>query len=413
VHPDQGYGEDKKSLHLPPFPEVNLNWQGFTISHLSWLGIKVPKSNSNTLSNREERQVELVIDHEFGHQKLAKTPFSMVKKRVTFRFYELIFTIFGEELAQIPVPVIPDKWGSPLQKQLELMARLHRGSRLIEEIYAVQRSLSKAVRKDLIKNWQLPNFEAHYKKLYDRYIPTFEETYNAFDFVVKKIGETAAHALIHTVLSTSEPTLAFKDIIFAMYMPDLCAPAGFEWNVTDYGTDYISKFSGEEAYDFFTKATERFDKDGSRYQRRNLLRYVERVEQEFEIIAQKVQLKEQINFLEHVYVSSNPTILSAQYSNFMYPISIIDTSKQESSEENVKHGTFLILLEAIRQQVITGKGLLCPFWMWDDLRLCCGGKNTEFLEKVWKCTADSTCKFWKPRGCLAKSSRPYRMYVFK
>jgi hypothetical protein len=67
--------------------------------------------------------------------------------------------------------------------------------------------------------------------------------------------------------------------------------------------------------------------------------------------------------------------------------------------QEVRYGNYYIILEAIRQQLTQGKGLLCPFWMYAPDR-CCNSDNRALLENVWKCTSQSSCKLWQRLGCL-------------
>jgi hypothetical protein len=75
--------------------------------------------------------------------------------------------------------------------------------------------------------------------------------------------------------------------------------------------------------------------------------------------------------------------------------------KSERTEE-VNYGNSAIFSEAIRQQLTTGIGLLCPFWIHAPDR-CCSSFNRAYLEKVWSRTCpDSSCTLWEQLGCLAK-----------
>jgi hypothetical protein len=79
--------------------------------------------------------------------------------------------------------------------------------------------------------------------------------------------------------------------------------------------------------------------------------------------------------------------------------------------KEVKLGEFILVLEAIMQQLITGIGLLCPYWAYTYYN-CCSRENRAFLEKVWSCTKDkSSCKLWERMGCLRK--RRYRSFNVK
>jgi hypothetical protein len=79
VNPGQRVEKDKDSLPLrrPPYPGVDLrNWDGFTISHLHWVGIKL----TNASLSEKLRRIKLAILHEVCHIVLAHTPYLLINK---------------------------------------------------------------------------------------------------------------------------------------------------------------------------------------------------------------------------------------------------------------------------------------------------------------------------------------------
>ena len=65
----------------------------------------------------------------------------------------------------------------------------------------------------------------------------------------------------------------------------------------------------------------------------------------------------------------------------------------------VERGNFAIVLEAIRQQLTQGVGVVCLFWNLNAP--CCSSKNKALLEKVWGYTKpDGGCPYWERLGCL-------------
>lgn len=98
----------------------------------------------------------------------------------------------------------------------------------------------------------------------------------------------------------------------------------------------------------------------------------------------------------------------------MYPIYKVDITKGEEVFEEVEEGNLAILLESTLQQLTRGMGLLCPFWLWvKSPRVCCGGRNREFLEKVWRHTKpDDSCPFWMRLGCLDKKTVDKRVVAY-
>src|SRR2546428_775202 len=93
----------KKPLYLLPFPEIDLNLEGFTFPHLRWVGINV--SNSG----KRKQLIELARFHEDCHKELALTPYSLCVKDVMVGLYCEMFSVFCEEREEISVPLDPKK----------------------------------------------------------------------------------------------------------------------------------------------------------------------------------------------------------------------------------------------------------------------------------------------------------------
>jgi hypothetical protein len=363
VNPAKAVGKGEKPLHLPPFPEIDLNGEGFTFSHLHWVSIKAPNRERRRF---EEWRVLLTVRHELVHKELSLTPFSLFKKHEMLRLYELILTIF-EQGEQIPVPINPDESGNELEKQWEFIVRLHRGSRIIEEVFAIRSSLLYALKKGFIRDKLAQGIITRYKEGYGKVMPSFPEAYDAFDFVAGKIGKTAATALIHNVLGTANPLAAFEGIVFEMCKIDPRAPNGFVWNLEDH-PESIANLSFEQAYHGFSRLTDYLDPDDSHYRRKILLEFEALMKREWSVVTQDAEDV----FMKFLYGSPD-TFLCSKYSNvihpFVYPFSKVEFFKVEGSQE-VEYGNPDIVLESIRQQLTQGKGLLCPFYA---PHTCCGG----------------------------------------
>ena len=110
-----GSRNSKGSICRPPFPEIDLSWDGFTLSYFHWLGIKDTDYDPHW-------QFGLFIRHELSHDRLGITPFSLVSWHGMRLFHELIYKTFknGKKSRQtIPVPlrsaqarnVLDEKWG--------------------------------------------------------------------------------------------------------------------------------------------------------------------------------------------------------------------------------------------------------------------------------------------------------------
>jgi hypothetical protein len=340
----------------------------------------------------------LAIAHESAHKELALTPFSLFIKHEIFELYRLILTTFEEEQEQINVPVTIDVAGNAIQKQLEFIYRLAGRTKLVEEVYAVRSSLLHAQERGLISHGYMHDLIKINKEKYGEIIPEFSIAYDAFDLVARKIGKTAAMCLIHHLFETGYPETAF-----AVYILEMCeiekrdSLTTVRWALPDEASEFILNLSYEEAYRFFIKCTSAFDRGELRHKnkREGLLEVVELIRKEW---SSRVQDSED-NFIKFIY-SSPTAVLYSEYSDNIHHFPKIRCDSESLYE--VDYGNFLIILEAIRQQLITGIGLLCPFW--NSSHGCCSSENRALLEKVWSCTKpDSSCD-WERLGCLAKGA---------
>jgi hypothetical protein len=382
----QGVGKDEKPLRLPPFPDIDLNWEGFMFSHLHWIGVKV----TNASLDEEIWRVKQVLHHEFCHKGLALAPFSQFRQWEMFEFYGLILKTALEGQKQIRIPLKPAISGNKLQKQWAGIVLLFEASRLVEEVIAVYASLLKSLKEGLISNSERREFAKDYKEKYERYIPSFSTAYNAFDLVANKIGESAATAMMYSVFETPGPSTAFWHIISEMCKINPSVPNGFVWNVPDKDTAYIKNLPRDLEYYFFSEFIDRLDPDGSRFGKKALLDYIATTEEKWRSVAQGLE-PEFFKFL----LDTHETILYCTYSDFIHPFSKLGEISKE-----VEYGNYFIFIEAIRQQLTQGIGLLCPFWGYSPDR-CCDIK--PILEKVWSCTSPTrSCRLWERMGCLAK-----------
>jgi hypothetical protein len=423
VNSGQGVGKDENEgenlAHLPPFPDVDLiNWQAFAFSHLHWIGMKLIKP---PFSKEEAAlRMELGFLHENFHDDLTHRPFSQLRLYDTLDFYRLILTTAVEGKEQIDVPLKPDQSGSNLQKRWADLVNLIDQSRLVEEVFAIRSSLLKAKIEGLIGNKMRQVLLTDYKKAYGNYIPlkifdaiagverqqnlAFPAIYDAFDFVARKLGEAAALGIIFSVFETLYPSTVFLEILFAMckvapgvpFNDFLGKPSDehFVWNLSEKATNNIATLSPEQAYHYFRGIIYQLDPNGSRYHRTLLLDSVVKLEEGWNVIAKDL-MDDFVKFL----VGIRKTFLFSTFSRNIHPFSKIG----ELTEE-VVHGNFIIFIEAIRQQLTHGMGLLCPFWMWSP-GTCCHSLNREVLEKIWYCTKpNQSCRLWERLGCLKQET---------
>jgi hypothetical protein len=386
--PRRGVKNDKNSLRCPPFPDINRNADGFTFSHLPWLGIKM--ANGAQMTAREHRRSQVVTLHEVAHYHLAKTPFSVFINIELFKLHSLIFRTFyptlREEQQQIPVPLLADLLRNEMEKQWSDVVLLHRASSLVEEVFAVRSSLRKAREQGIIKSdKQLEALVDAYKKQYeeDENIDGFRQAYETFDVIACKIGEDAATAMILSVLETLSPATAFSNILF--FISDcLCNIDTFK--------NFVSRLPFKDALVFFYKILGDLDEDDSHYGRRSLLQAQATIEQFL-----NTTVKAGSKFSELLSIRDTTAFVFSVYNH-----NLLRFSKIEGSAE-VRYGDLAIFLESIRQQLTQGRGLQCPWWNGSPGTCCssCSSFHRAFLEKVWSCTSESACENWGRLGCLA------------
>src|SRR5205823_864156 len=123
------------------------NWAGFFFSHVGWMGFNK--------TYPEQRQVEdwqfyRDLTHEVGHKYQAFARFPRFINCHMFMFWLQILGTFEEGQEEIPVPLCCDLARNELEEHWEVIVALQRASELVEEVFAVQWSLSDLLKKCLI-----------------------------------------------------------------------------------------------------------------------------------------------------------------------------------------------------------------------------------------------------------------------
>ena len=231
-----------------------------------------------------------------------------------------------------------------------------------------------------------------------KFIPEYAEAYEVFDDVASQIGEIAAKGMIFHSLLTCDPDLAFAHTLNEMYKID-SRDLDFLRNLSrDPHKDAIG-----EAMHFFSEVIWRLDPDDSRFRRgdladldKDISEYIRKdcsilshyLEEDFS----KFLFTEPYPYLTSVYIAKEGYIEIMFFE--------VDDSEEYDDWKEIRYKPIVLLLEAIRQQLIKGIGLLCPFWLGPDPHYCCSGRNRVILEKAWQCTSNSACERWKRMGCL-------------
>jgi hypothetical protein len=322
-----------------------------------------------------------------------------LKKYYICEFYNLILKTF-EKGKVIRVPLRENKPGNELRKQWELIIDMKEASDKVEEILAVRSSLVRGLHEGLITHKELNVKTEQYNKAYSEFISGYAEAYEEFECIAKKIGETAAAGLIFHVLNACHPGIAFKHTMSAIHKID------------SRDRDFLRnlwrgplKDAIRQMFGFFDKLTDQLDPDNYfAIEQMRTLDVEENIKRKFSALSKELE-NDSTNFL---FLSLNEFLLShytAEYSPFGYIRLDFSLRELESDQKNHKlqelsSRQIVLLLEAIRQQLTTGIGLLCPFWA-NSAPDCCGGRNRELLEKVWSCTQrNSAFERWKRLGCL-------------
>ena len=338
---------------------------------------------------------------------LAYLPLSLVQQVEMFQLYDLIAQTFLGRVEQIPVPLSRDLARNEIEKKWAIQCHLYGRSALVQEVFAVCFSLRNARKDRLISPPERDDLATAYKKAYMQWLPDFPLVYNSFDFVVRHIGETAALAMVSNTFGTSNPSLAFVELITSMCQLDRRVPMSefvespsdeyFQWTQNVYNP--FKNLSIEQASAVFESVLDDFDPDGSRFARVALTEYGEKLYRDYLADTQHTT-----DDLKKLLLGHTPmTLLVTPYTNHFLPFYKLDRSTHNFElYEEVCYGHWILCSEAILQQLATGIGLLCPFWRGSCNDRCCSDLNRMLLESVWEGTADSACELWRRQGCLAK-----------
>jgi hypothetical protein len=126
--------------------------------------------------------------------------------------------------------------------------------------------------------------------------------------VAGKIGETAATALIHSVLETANPDIAFTKILKNVV------------ELSGKHIPFLAHLSLDNAYLYFSNLIDELDQDDSLYRREALFDIVEDINKFWSIKAKKLQGSED-DFLKSLLTSPR-AIFYTGYKNFVYPFFI-------------------------------------------------------------------------------------------
>jgi hypothetical protein len=386
VSPALALGEPKNYQCAPPFPGIDHTLEGFTIRHLHWIGINTTKQW------RRKPLVWLAVLHEINHLALSVTLYLRYTNYEMANFYSLIYETFIEGREKIEVPLRRDLPRNKLEIQWKNLTLLKEGSRLIEEVSAVQSSLLKAQKERSIKPELGEEILSYYKGAYDEQISGFQLAYEAFDLIAKTLGDIIAKAIVTNVLNIGNPDRAFWDIIWRMCELKSGVPTNnIVLKLSRKETNFLANLSIGEACDYFSYLLDSLDKDDLRYRKKMLRKYIATAEQKLGALT-----KGKYDFYKFILGTPEKGVLFSYYNNYGFH----KLDLEDFGEVDFRY--LYILLESILQQLVTGKGLACPFWEGPDTE-CCGSECRELLEQVWRNTkAVHSWLLWMRLGCLAQ-----------
>jgi len=347
-------------------------------------------------AQRERERVGLALLHEYCHRDLAHLPFSLLKKYEMLIFYSMILEAVGEKGESIEVPFNAETPRSPLEKQWALVVELQRESELVQEVYAIRSSLENASDEGYLAPEQMEEYVSDCKIEYETYIPLFGEIYDAFDLIWRTRGKDKAQTIIFSVLETLHPDQAFINVLSRMYQSDLRVPSDGSRRNLDIVSDAILATGPPEwLFHFFREVIDGLDREdhARHYYRTLVLAREEKIKEEWHTASQDIQ-----DDIGKFLLGSPNTILFSHYNRTTHRFSKLNVTEEV-------RGHFIIVLEAIRQQLTTGRGLLCPFWGYVK-GMCCSSHNKAFLENVWSCTERNRSCDWQRMGCLNKKAVP-------
>jgi hypothetical protein len=258
--------KDRSLLPKLPFPLIDTSYEGFTASHLHWIGIKV------TQPEKRDKLIDLAFLHESCHRFLAHMPFSLIKRCQIYSFFSLLLRVLDEGKEMIDVPFTFTQPSTELQMQWAEYDNLMQRSMIVEEVYAVRTSLIKAKKEGVIEDDALlDKIAVHYKQAYKEIVhELFPEDFTAFDLLAKNLGEDAAEALIRKALFTVHPDKTFVFFLTNFCQTDSHSPNGLRWTPAPLPSDRPT-LSFDEAYNLFDDIIKAVDKDDSYFGRNSTI----------------------------------------------------------------------------------------------------------------------------------------------
>lgn len=404
----EGSAPDKcrAASSVPAFPEVSTAWEGFCIPHARLLGIR--RTYLNGLSSDEQqlgplarealvdqrRKFERVVLHEASHWTLRGTSMGSLLADKAREVGEVAVSSMMDSAsghgAGVVVPLVPDASGSDLQILCAELAELTSRTVLVQEVFAVWHSLNVAHAHGLLPAKERPQLERSTCQRYEEYVDGFTDCYVALTHMTDRLGSHSGCYLATWALCAADPSGAFKEMlaratrVFSEF--DRTALPGVEIlmpRIFEASVPYLRR--GVDA-----EPVSRLDEDA-----------VQEVLMDHELLMDTVSdtflvCDEEIPIL--CFFGTDHT----DHMHFDYD-GLFAQREQGSLQQ---HPFTTILNESIRQQLVCGDGLLCPFWQ--DSGIGCCEFSRQQLEAVWQRTVHGNhdLRRWRRRGCLMDAPTP-------
>ncbi len=357
VRKSAGPAHEKNSGTVPGFPEIGVDWYGFCLPHVHWVGVQADLVSDSVLVSR-------TVAHEAGHWAVSTTLMIRLFRRLIQRLQASILETLcqSDGVAALRVPLQANGDGHPIEQACDALRAVATRTQVIEEIFAVWRSLDQLYNHKMVSNSRRGQFVRLAKKTYERdypatgNIPGFSALYDRFNPVATKLGLDSALALVHAALSTPQPITGFVDLIdLAADMLRQSEPLSDVTIAADVFTDVSRRYLQQP-----------IDNDTGEKLRTILRQMVEQ------------------NGDENASALPTPSWLSEPEQ----PVFCTFGKNGLELALGRPHSAFHMLwIESLRQQLTMGIGLGCPFWIEGEggsPGQCCGLRCR--LEAMWSNT---------------------------
>lgn len=377
---------DRRRLGVRAFPEIASGWPGFHLATLNCIGYNKDVSGVG----------EITRSTSFGHEEVGHFTTSWTYEPSTMRFITHILWDAISIMAVAPddhliVPLGENDHNSTLGRVIEWLSRrlasLFIRSATVEEVYAVWISLYRLVRSGLLSEEDRNEYERFYRKAYGACMPDFPGLYDLFRPVADQIGGHASLTLVCGALNTHVPREALR---FFIPRARTVFRKGNGFTFRD-ATTLIHKFyKDKQPWD-----------DSPDFVELEMLRECDEVyRKEFD------WTKASMRTLHWADIPRKPWPCIFDTNGLYFTSWSGGTSHRPPQALTAWH-IRSIVNESVRQQLTTGEGVACPFWIQEEFR-CRVDRNIndclirQFLARILMSTRKRKGwdGRWDAQGCL-------------